>query len=339
MLLFPTAVNADAYVICIQQQLSQLSIDVGKVDGLFGSNTRNGIEQIRAQNSELGSFPEPTKENASVWCRKLGIQFGLKEFWPSKALQVRVETEQSISEGKRRLLERTTREVHKFLLSGLEVEIPSSLIVLASTTMSHLVSVTADELQGIESKQAIKRQLKAQCDNRDYVSGASYGGVVALCPNGKLGNTGSWTEADNSGLRRLLAHELSHEIHTQLAGNYRRGGKGDLRGPKWLTEGAAIALELEFGVPELSAAEQVLWFKEQLSYQGTRLRQMSNKETRVDRNFQLYAGYAGVLLASKHSHRAFGVFWSSTPVLGWEQSFEFAFGQSVGDFYRSFGVE
>ena len=133
---------------------------------------------------------------------------------------------------------------------------------------------------------------------------------------------------------------MSHEIQTQLVGNYRHAGKGKrekIRGPKWLVEGTAIAFELAFAVPSRSAAAQVLWFEKQQSYDGNHLKRLSKQSTKVDGDFQLYAGYAGVLLASKHSHRAIGEFWESTPKLGWEKSFERAFGQSVGDFHLSFG--
>lgn len=340
ILAFPISAQADVFVVCLQKQLTQLSVDVGVADGLFGSRTKKGVEEIVARRGTLGSLPKPTKENASVWCKELGAEFDLVSIWPSSVQKVHLEVEETVSREAQRLLNEAARETHEFLLSKLEVEIPGVLALVGSTTMGGLVSLTTSALQGAETKQNIRRKLKAQCGNRDYISGASYGGVVALCPNRKLGEARPWTGAEKRDLRRLISHEMSHEIHTQLVGNYRRAGGGQqekARGPKWLVEGVAIALELAFAVPELSAAEQVLWFEKQQGYDGNRLKRLSKQSTQVDRNFQLYAGYAGVLLASKHSHRAIGEFWEATPELGWEKSFERAFDQSIDDFYLMFG--
>jgi hypothetical protein len=76
-MVFPISAQADVFVVCLQKQLTELSIDVGPADGRFGSKTKMGIEEIVAGRDTLSSLPRPTKENASVWCKELGAEFDL----------------------------------------------------------------------------------------------------------------------------------------------------------------------------------------------------------------------------------------------------------------------
>ena len=56
-----------------------------------------------------------------------------------------------------------------------------------------------------------------------------------------------------------------------------------------------------------------------------------------EKEFEVYAIYAGTLLVARHPDRAFALFFRQTPRVGWEKAFELAFGQSVEEFYAGFG--
>lgn len=342
LLTSPAVATADPYIECIQSQLTDQSIDVGDIDGQLGAKTRSGLSVLKDRHKGLAALPALTRENGSVWCKAIGQLLDLRQAWPSENAPVRLLTGKQVSDGKRRLLQREIENARRALTTGLNVELPGPVIVVAASTMDETVRLALPELNTRDTANSVRRQMTAQCRGRNGLSGAAYGGLVVLCPNTRFTANDTLTPADSRHLPRLITHEVSHEIQTQLVGNYRFSSAKERvrrRGPKWLTEGTAIALELDIVVKGLSVNDQVQWFKARQSYSGNQLRKLTAQDTRVDRNFQLYAGFAGVLLASKHSHSAFTTFWEETPLVGWEKAFEIAFGQTVDDFYSEFGTD
>lgn len=341
LLVIASGAVADPFVRCVQKQLTALSVDVGSIDGLMGRKTRNGIEDLKQREESIAGFPPLSKENASFWCRETANRFGLKSHWPSQEIPLEIITQDTVSEGKTRLIARTAKAAYLFLQDSLDMDVPDTITIIASTDMPHVTEKLFDVLDGIDTRSAIRRQMQRQCKVKGHISAVSYGGAVALCPYEHLGDTGKWTENDNQWLKRILVHEMAHEFATQYIGNYRKSGvafRDIQRGPKWLFEGSAIALELSFAVPGLSMAQQAKWFEARMKFSGQKLRTLSPYDATRDGNFQMYAGYAGVSLASEFGLSAFGIFWANIPRVGWEDAFEIAFGQTVEGFYDNFGA-
>lgn len=337
-----TVAAADAFVRCVQNYLSDLSVEVGEIDGLFGRQTEGAVAQLIEENDHFSEHPPLSNENASFWCRELGLYREDQSHWSSVTDPISIVVQPTISEGKGRLIDRTVASAYRFLTANLEVEVPGTITIVFSTDMSFLAAETHKVLSDTDSLGSIRAQLDRQCNNRSFVSAASYGSVIAVCPNPNLGPSGNWSEDDVQWLQRTVAHELSHEFATQLTGNYRKLGdeiRDTTRGPNWLFEGSAIALELEFGVPDVSISSQKAWFAEQQTYDGERLRVLSRFSTVQEPDFQLNAGLAGVNLAVAHGFSSFGRYWERTPFIGWEASFGESFGQEVDAFYDRFGAD
>lgn len=337
--LISASAQADNYVACLQQQITKLSYDVGPVDGLLGAKTTNAVTELASKTPELSSLPELNSSTSSIWCKRVGDKFQLTDIWPSSKQPLRLAIGEKITSAQRKLIQEEGDLARQFLNSSLNISIPGTIVITASNNMDELIDLTAKELAGIENKNTVRQQLNAQCRNR-IQTGASYGGVVALCFGKSLRTEKAWNNEAREQLRRLVVHEMSHEYQKQLIGNYRTAGgkvRDAKRGPKWLFEGTAIAIELIHVWPNSPLERQISWFKKQQNYSGDGLKRLSPHTTGVDLNFQLNAGYAGVLLASEYGLKSFGEFWKTTPDLGWEKAFEKAFGQSIDEFYNKFG--
>lgn len=337
--LISTPSHANEYIACVQEQLSELSFEVGAVDGVVGVKTKDAVTELSIKSPELKSLPNISSHTASIWCKRIGEKFKLTAIWPSSKNSLRLEIGENINPIQGKLIAEESQQALEFLNSSLGVSIPGTIVITASNDINELVKLTAKELRGIETRKTIKQQLNAQCKNRPQ-SGASYGGVIALCFGTKFRVDESWDKEAQELLRRLIVHEMSHEYQKQLIGNYRRAGgniRNSKRGPKWLFEGTAIVFEFLHAWPDSPLKRQETWFLKQQRYSGSKLKKLALHTTRVNLNFQLNAGYAGVLLVSKNGIRAVGNYWNSTPDVGWEKAFEKAFGLTIDEFYSQFG--
>ena len=340
LLVAPVVSKADQFVICVQEQLLSQGMQIGAADGWIGSRTRSAVAELKAVEPALSDLPSFDISSASVWCREIGKLFDAKQFWPSRDQQIVIDAV-GLHPSKIEMVEKLSADALRFLKDQFDTEIAGTLIVTAASTMPDLVEQTATHLRKANQQDRVENQMKRQCADAKYISGASYGGVVAMCPSPKFTTKAEWSALDVHMLKRMISHEFTHEFQSQLVGNYRLYGslrQEAERGPKWLVEGLAIAIELEFGVQSKTVETQVAWFEKQQSYDGETLRAYSKQNTAGTMQFQLNAGYAGVLLASRHGLKSFANFWENTPRMGWEAAFEHAFGQSVESFYTNFGA-
>ena len=337
LLISTTPAYSNGYVNCVHEQLTSLGlfpdVEIDRVNPL----TKNAINEIIERDSSFAGLPKLDKHTASFWCKRLGNKFELTSKWPSKKTNIDIVTGENFPIVKRRIVTRKIKEAVVFLNSHLSVDIPGTIAVTVSDDLNELANLTAKYLIGDEDRAAIYQHLKAQCKGREY-TGASFGGVLALCFSRKTMNS-DWSNMDDM-LSRLTVHEISHEYQKQLVGNYRLAGlkrRDEMRGPKWLIEGTAIAIELAHAYPDYSFRKQIKWFRKQRRYNGNELQKLSSTTTKSNMKFQLYAGYAGVILATENGIDSFGEFWDATPELGWEAAFEKAFGLNVTQFYKEFG--
>ena len=227
-----------------------------------------------------------------------------------------------------------TSDVNYYYLEKLNVSIPGQIVFIASPSVDEAGKRAVAELKAQGAHHDVYKEFTDWCRGYGYC-GKSYGGVVAASFSDKNG----FPKAD---VRKLLAHEIAHEIQAQYVGNYRAHGEENrvrARGPKWLTEALAIALEYNFLKPDVSAEKKREHFARQRDYSAKRLRSFKYQTSSGEKDFYDYARYAGLLLVSKSSESAVIDFWEKTPELGWKKAFSQAFGMSLDEFYSLFGEQ
>ncbi len=324
--------KADRFVTCVQMQLEDADLNPGPIDGKLGRKTRSALKKFRKVYPKVAELPRLTKQNASVFCRAIGLVRESRVGWSEKGSLIKLVIDDrtiSKSEGK---LRSVAKEVSDYYLTELEVTVPAEIIVVTSVSIRRAARLTVAELKAQGSHSNNDDGFTKWCRGKGYCGG-SYGGVAAI----RYLGWGGFPEMD---VRRILAHEVAHEIQVQYVGNYRGYGEENhirARGPVWLTEALALALESSFLWPEVSAEAKLVSLTENRTYSAKLLRSLKCHSSYENKELYKYATYAGLLLVSKSSEQAVLDFWENTPALGWKNSFAKSFGMTVEEFYKSFG--
>jgi len=214
---------------------------------------------------------------------------------------------------------------------------PQPVDVIVSNSVNELARLKINSLRShgahdqVDNFESAKSEIQARCIN-SLVCGLSSGGVVSIFFTKRLA-------FPEQNLRRTIAHEIAHEIQVQFIGNYRgrlsARERIKKRGPIWLTEALALALEISFLFKD-NKLKQLDIYNRWHTYQSDRLKKFDIIATSNADDFYDYATLAGLLLLSRSSEQAILDFWEKTPELGWEASFEQAFGLTVDEFYDKF---
>lgn len=327
------SIAADRHVVCLQKQLLEAGIDVGTVDGQLGRKTQAGLNKLKVKLPTLDKLPKLSEANASVFCRAIGLARGSKTGWSSNDGILQLVPGTKLKAQSLQRIESTAAEVSTFYREQLGVVLPHRIAFVVSGSVEEAAELAVASLRAQGSKHNVSKIFKDWCRGYAYC-GMSFGGVVAI----HFSDSGPLPEGY---ILKLLPHELAHEIQAQYVGNFRGRGEENRvrqRGPKWLTEAAAHALERKFRHPNLEAKYQLKRIKLNKKYTAARLKSFGYQDSDTVYNFEDYSTYAGVLLASKASHTAFLDFWEKTPELGWKKSFEAAFGMTINKFYADFGT-
>lgn len=327
------SVSADRHVVCVQEQLLEAGIDAGTADGLLGRKTHAGLSELLNKYPSLDELPKISVANASVYCRAIGLTRGSKSGWSSTGGIIKFVPGKILDAGSLQRLDSIATEVTAFYEEQLGVLLPHSIAFVVSSSAKEAAKLAVSELREQGSNHNVYKSFQDWCGGYSYC-GKSYGGVVAV----SFSDSSKFPEMN---VRKLLAHELAHEIQAQYVGNYRAGGderRIQQRGPKWLTEAAAIALDMKFRYPNTAAKYQIKPLKLKRQYTAKRLKGFRSQDSAEASDFEDYSAYAGLLLASQSSHAAFLNFWEKTPELGWKKAFEAAFGMTLNEFYAEFGT-
>ena len=333
--LSPGSANADRYVTCIQEQLEDAGLDPGPIDGKLGRKTRSALSKIKVEFPELGSLPKLSIHNASVYCRNIGLMRESRVGWVSDKEIIRIVTGDQIVDSDVVKLKAILEDLNRFYIKEYNVKLPGEIILVVSKSGDEAGRLSVENLKLINAHRDVGEPFASWCKGTSYC-GISYGGVVAA--------SFSYTTFGfpDFRMRKLLAHEIAHEIQTQYIGNFR--GQNDRtrvrsRGPKWLTEALAVALEQNFYRPKLSIDTKLKNYAKLRKFTSKQLKKSSYVIYGYpsDRaKFYDYAYYAGHLLISKSSLKSIFDFWEETPELGWEKAFSKNFGMSVEEFYILF---
>lgn len=327
----PSLAHADKFVRCVQEQLAAGGRDVGTVDGQLGPKTRNALSGLRTKYVDIAKLPPITRPNAAVFCRKLGLVRNSFEGWSSDGGIVELVAGTQLSDRDRERFQKVVASVEAYYFD-LGVIIPSRIAVVVSPSANESARLAIDRLDIPASRRGVITGFTDWC--RGYGNcGKSYGGVVAISfdPDRPL---------LTSDIRKLISHEVAHEIQAQYVGNF-RAYKGDeyrirKRGPKWLTEALAIVLDMQFSKPKMSLKFKAIAQDEKHDYQSARLRSFRAQNSSSERDFEDYSRMAGLHLVSQTSLQSIFDFWEKTPEIGWQQAFEDIFNVELSAFYLDF---
>lgn len=333
--LSPGSANADQYVTCIQEQLEEAGLNPGPVDGQLGRKTRSALSELANEYPQLSSLPKLSIQNASVYCRNIGLMRESRVGWVNDKKIIKLVTGDQTADSDIEKLNSILEDINKFYIGKYHVELPGEIVLVVSKSDDEAGRLSVENLKSLNAHRDVGEPFSNWCKGTSYC-GISYGGVAAASFSY---NTFGFPDF---GMRKLLAHEIAHEIQTQYIGNFR--GQKDrtrvrARGPKWLTEALAVALEQDFSRPKLSIDTKLKNYSKRRKFTSRQLKQSSYVIYGYpsDRaKFYDYIYYAGHLLVSKSSLKSIFDFWEDTPALGWEKAFAKNFGMSVEEFYILF---
>lgn len=231
--------NIASSIKCVQEQLNQSGFAAGPVDGLFGRRTHRALQAF-AQKNGMPTEPPLIKENANVYCRRLGlINPDLQEFWPARTKPFEITAAPSVTP------EAVTQI--EAILSKLFVEIPAKLGVELAGTEQIVIAVTADEVIQFVSEAGTVRSINVSeyadehCPPTIGAAGQAISGSFWICvPPGIEKFSGK----SLARLRFVLAHELTHSVQFQVSGTVERSVGNNrklllLPGAIWFVEGIA----------------------------------------------------------------------------------------------------
>ncbi|MEL7254176.1 MAG: peptidoglycan-binding domain-containing protein [Pseudomonadota bacterium] len=259
ILLLPTALSANEYVRCIQNQLAFLGYNPGPADGVLGSRTRSALEELN-QTSEnakvLSELPELGDETAQDWCAAIGDSYSDASRFAPRERKYPVDTDSVLGEFGQVFVEDIYFDVVSFYEDGWGIKQSSPHFVFGSENPTFLSASLGRSLakSGYPVPRNLNSRMREVCRAGNYVSGIVYYSSIALCwkplSSEYRANPDAWARDLRMELGALLTHEYFHFIQHVLSKEKERGGKTAdgqmLMGPAWLLEGTAEYFELRY---------------------------------------------------------------------------------------------
>ncbi|MEM9496473.1 MAG: hypothetical protein AAGA28_01015, partial [Pseudomonadota bacterium] len=313
--------SANPFVTCIQEQLAEAGIEAGPVDGLPGGKTRAGLAVLAQDHPLLGTLPPLTRDTAPMYCREVGLARDSRVGWSDPGQLIELVLGEDIDAENTALIEIIADEVTDFYLNEMGVVVSRTIPVVISRDAAWAGAAANPFMEEQGYSFDLKEVFTDWCSEKD-MCGLSYGGVVMV--------SFSSIAAPEREMRDYIAHEVAHDIHNQYVGSV--GG----RGPRWLSEAAALAITLRYLQPHKPPKYQAKGYANRWDYSAARLKEFSAQRLFSGGGFYDYSTYAGLRLAEIAGVEAYFEFWDKTPELGWKEAFENAFGLSVEEFYDVF---
>lgn len=333
-----SAAKADDFTRCVENQLSALGFSISNIDENLESATQQAIDTLKQKFPEFEKLPRFNHEAfGSIWCKAIGDKLFLKNFWPSKNAPIEFYYADDISEYQKQQIEQAGRSAVDFIEKKLNIKFAGTMRIASANSIPPLADMVGEVLDWGNRERRIKR-YQNQCKNRQ-MTGMSSSGILILCFDPKMANFAEWDAYALKRIKQVLAHELSHEAHSQLSGNYLTAPNDiakNIRGARWLVEALPLVIDITFSQPNITLQEQIRIWKEKEDYSGKQLEKYAPINAPNDFKFRRYATLAGLLLINKTSFETIGRYYQDIPTIGWEKAFEKNFGLTVENFYARF---
>jgi hypothetical protein len=328
----------DPGLVCVQNQAQYLSIKTGLVDGLMGPKTRDASRALVKEYPELKDLRALTRDNAIVWCREIGlIDDEQTRFWPNKTTpKFEFLLSNFLSDDQQIEIQNAVTFAYRYF-DRHNIHLAGTIKVIASSNETELAEQLAANSRYPMRLSTARRIIRDQCRGQD-LSGLNTPSIIVLC----VGADFNWKQP-YLGLRRLITHEISHEIQRQMAGYTSLAIVNNKNlvarmGPRWLVEGSAIAFELDALFPYLDATQHIAIFRgEKTRYSGKTLSKLTFNSAISELYFGNYATLAGQMLANrKEGLRNYFTYWKLLARMDWQEAFLKAFGLTPKAFFKEF---
>lgn len=338
-------------VTCVQNQMIALEFDPGPVDGAIGRKTRAAADAwLETQDEQHKTkFLPLYAQTALQWCREIGeLNSDLRRFWPSQQ-RVITFTDTPDAELKRKLLERSIRQVRDFYDREFDIRLASRLDLVGAANITNLRRLVQQAARPHRNATINYSQDPNRCEGK-AARGTSWPNLIAVCWPSHSKPNQTWLDTGGDFTHSLLAHEFIHIMQYELANDiphrFERSGKTWLVGPTWLQEGSAEYFEDAFHVGELGAKP----YSERKYFDWIHSSKLTLATLRNElSSYEAYnvAHAAAYVLARRHGEQSLVEYWRNLAVYetqsaAFEATFRMTFAEFEDDFrtisshYRSY---
>ncbi|MEW2911180.1 hypothetical protein [Leisingera sp. JC11] len=331
--------NADPFVTCVQQQLTDLGYAPGRPDGQLTPQTRGAwqaMRQAKAGAGPLAALPPLAPKTAIHWCRELpALKNGLERHMPSAApVRILADTP-NVEKG----IRQAYGKVLRFMDREYGIVLAGHIGIAAAGSTKDVQGYVRRLLRDMSSARFNPdASIAAHCNKPFGVAGAAYLKFMYICWDNPHQADGAWLKRSRKWLGMMMAHEYMHLVQAELGGARAEGfNGGSLRarmGPAWLVEGSAEVVAARFGKRALRLRAPGLAELHEMSLESKKsLNGMrAHKTVRTGGDYD-FAHYAVHILTRISGEEALFTFWRRLGAgQNWDQAFEGAFGIRMGEF-------
>ncbi|GAA6163891.1 hypothetical protein NBRC116590_15950 [Pelagimonas sp. KU-00592-HH] len=342
LVLFPGASFADAYIRCVQNQLTSLGYDAGGASGKLTGQTKAAAAGYIAKKGNV--LPTLTQRTALTWCRGLGDKHRkLRKLQPS-AQPAKVFIDKDPDGKRAALLAKALHKSRSFFVGKFKIYPASQIDIVGGDSQKAIIDnlIKARNGRGDEVR-GLRNALREHCSDKEKFGGFEIRNQLVMCwPDSDLKQS-AWVRKMNEVTGEVMVHEFAHHVQRELSNDKNARLTRNLRehpmGPSWLVEGVAVYAEFQF----YASRNEVRLFNASVMQQkydgpGHSLSKLhSGTQIRKAEDAYTLAYFAALILAERTSPRDLFKFWEYSGMgLSWDESFRRAYGIGLREFERAF---
>lgn len=345
-LVFHASAKADeAYVNCVQNELSAMGVSGIPMTGKINSATKTAIEVLRGQYASVAAIavlPRLSEQSAVSWCREIAaLKPALRGHMPGSGapLVLGPGGEESLQTS---MLRRTFHEVEQFFNTQYRIY-PASRVDVAGSASGETLAQYAIALQRKRGRSIgrMDNHVSEICDTPSIrYGGQAYRNQLLICWPHAARYDAAWQKKVTPVVSAVMAHEYMHHVQRELANDkvsssgYRSRSK---RGPAWMVEGSAELAEYRWRGKRYGVRKSLQALQEPARESSKGLRGMQSHGAVKGRDQYKIAMFAVYLLAERFGEDKVLDYWRYIGQgKSWEAAFKASFGLSLGDYMTRF---
>lgn len=346
-LIFPDSAKADdAYVVCIQKELSAMGISGVSVTGKINAATKSGTEALRGKYASVAGIavlPRLSQQSAVSWCREIAaLKPSLRGYMPSGSASF-VLGPGGPGSLQTAMLRKAFRDVQQFLHTRYGIYPASRVDVAGGSSGEELVQFAVDlQRKRGRSYGRMDSYVSEVCESPSIrYGGQAYRDQLLICWPQTGRYDAAWRKKVSPIVASIMAHEYMHHVQRELANDKVRGGGSRTRtkrGPAWMVEGSAELAAYRWRATRGVAGRKSLQALQKYARESRKgLRAMHGHGTVKGYDQYQIAMFAVFLLAERHGEKAVLNYWRYIGQgKSWEAAFKAAFGVSLGNYSSLF---